>query len=139
MDAIAASTQTAGAPAIEMNGSGEITILLEDGHYGYTIRIVNEIRVDGFPTVSVVEGSNSGSYEYHNGFILAERGAGSVDAFVELNGVRIDAADLGDDLFQQYGAFQEAPYDCNGDNPVIHFDVAPGVARFAMKFVPWVP
>lgn len=124
------------ANGIEMNGSGHLIIVLENGNYVYDARIVNQINVDGFPTTSVVDGVTQGNYTYENGFIVANETAGSLDAYVDLGGTRIDASDLGED-FAQMGAFHEAPYDCNGDNPSIHFDVAPGVARYEMKFIPW--
>ncbi len=106
----------------------------ENGHFSYDTSVVNDIEVDG--VVSVVEGVTTGSDHYENGFIVATQGASNVSAYVEFNGVRVDATDLAND-FAQTAAFDEAPFDCNGDMPTIHFDVAPGVTRYPMLFQPW--
>lgn len=121
-----------GAP---MSAAGRITIALENGRYVYDASVTTSIDVDGFQTLSVVEGITQGDFTYTNGFIVAEQTFADIDAFVELpDGTRIDAGVLGEE-FNQMAAFHEVPFDCTGgDTITMHFDTLPGHTRFPMTF-----
>ena len=118
-----------------MSASGRITIALENGRYVYDASVTTSIDVDGFQTLSVVEGITQGDFTYTNGFIVAEQTFADIDAFVELpDGTRIDAGVLGEE-FNQMAAFHEVPFDCiGGDTITMHFDTLPGHTRFPMTF-----
>lgn len=121
-----------GAP---MSAAGRITVALENGRYVYDASVTTSINVDGFQTLSVVEGITQGDFTYTNGFIVAEQTFADIVAYVELpDGSRIDAGALGEE-FNQMALFHEVPFDCaGGDTITLHFDTLPGTARFPMTF-----
>ena len=118
-----------------LSATGTVELAFEDGLYIYSVMATTSIDVDGFQTLSVVDGITRGSYDLTTGFVIAEQTWAEIDAYIELpDGTRLDAGVLGEE-FNQLAAFHEAPYDCNGpDSLTMHFDTQPGRLRFPMAF-----